>query len=425
MMKVSGFCMLALMLSLQGGAAADGTRDLARIPYDGFVYMLGSVNSTDGPGALEAFGRLRSTGKLQRIGRFLTGGMNNLELGGAQQNAVASDGQHVYVVNPGSNTLSAMSINRGGDLSLVQQVSSGGLRPVSIAIFGNHLYVANAGHTPSEDPKPATIVGFTKLLNGSLVRLPCEPATATPGEMGNIIANLAINRTGTAMVVTGLLSNQIDSFSINRQGCLQKHQNLPGGGGAFAVNFRPNSDFATITRAFPEVFTDENAPGIGSFHVGLDGSLVEVSTYVDPDKSDDGLRDPCWVDFAADLHHFWVSSFIPRSITAFNMDDRGRITRLSKHQPSDDVPDPSNPGSTVRVGSFDLATDKARTHLFQIRAFAVPDGQVNVPGAIHVFEVTGRFDVDAGLREVDVAPLPDDFENPGVTGLVFVDRTDG
>lgn len=416
--------MLALMLSMQGRAAADLNHTLTRSPYDGFVYMLGQVQTTDGPGAIEAYGRLRDGGKLQRIGRFLTGGQNSLELGGAQQNAINSDGRHVYVVNPLSNTVSALSIRRGGELSLIQQVSSGGLRPVSIAIEGSHLYVANAGHTPSEDPKPATIVGFSIRADGSLGRLPCAPATATPGEFGNIIADMAINPSGTAMVVTGLLSNQIDTFRIDRLGCLHKAVNLPGGGGAFSVDFRPNTDNAVISRAFPEVFVDEKAPGMGSFQVGHDGSIVETDTYVDPDKSDDGLRDPCWVAFAPDGHHFWVSSFIPRSINAFDLDDHGKLTLLSEHQPSDDVADPSSPGNTVRVGSFDLATDKARTHLYQIRAFAVPDGQVNVPGAIHAFEVTGDWSVNAGLREIDVAPLPDDFETPGVTGLVFVDRTD-
>lgn len=422
-MRISGICVLALMLSIQGKALAEGGSDGSR--FDGFIYMLGAVENSDGPAAIEAYGRERAGGKLRRIGRFLTGGNNNLELGGAQQNAIVSDGHHVYVVNPGSNTLSALSIGSSGALSLLQQVSSGGLRPVSIVIRDNHLYVANAGHAPSEEPKPATVVGFTIRPNGSLTRLPCAPATATPGEFGNIIANLAINPEGTAMVVSGLLSNQIDTFRIDGQGCLAKHQNLPGGGGAFSVNFRPNSDNVVISRAFPEVFLDEKAPGMGSFVVGRDASITEVDTYVDPDKSDDGLRDPCWVVFARDGVHFWVSSFIPRSINLFSLDRNGKLALVSEHQPTDTVPDPSDPGAQVRVGSFDLAADRGQRHLYQIRAFAVPEGQVTVPGAIHTYEVTGNWDVDAGLREVEVTPLPDDFGNPCVTGLVFVDRTDG
>lgn len=419
MTRISGFFLLGLMLSFQGDALAELDSDR----FDGFVYMLGTVEDYSGPAAIEAFGRRRVGGKLERVGRYLTGGNNLLEIGGAQQNALVSDGSHVYSVNPGSNTVSALSIGQGGELSLIQQVSSGGSRPVSIAIYGDHLYVANAGHSPIEDAQPATIIGFTIRPDGSLTRLPCAPATATPGELGNIIANLAINPKGTAMVVTGLLSNKIDSFRIDQQGCLEKRQTLSGGGGAFSVNFRPNSNDAVISRAFPEVFPDEQAPGMGSFVVGNDGSITEVDTYVDPDKSDDGLRDPCWVDFARDGLHFWVSSFIPRSLNAFGLDRHGKLKLLSEYQPPDSVPDPSDPGASVLVGSFDIATDKAKDHLYQIRAYAVPEGQVNVPGAIHTFKVTGNWDVDAGLRLVQVTPLPSDFEIPGVTGLVFVDRT--
>jgi 6-phosphogluconolactonase (cycloisomerase 2 family) len=419
--RISGFCVLALMLAAQS-AHADVDLGANSLKYDGFVYMLGAVGDSSGPAAIEAFGRQRFGGKLQHIGRFLTGGNNNLELGGAQQDALVSDGRHVYAVNPGSNTVSAMSIHGGGELSLIQQASSGGLRPVSIAIHDNHLYVANAGHTPIEEPQPATVVGFTIRPDGSLSRLPCAPATATPGEMGNIIANVAINESGTVLVAAGLLSNKIDTFRIDRQGCLTHAKVLPGGGGAFSINFRPGTDNAAITRAFPEVFLDEKAPGIGSFNIGHDGSIAEINTYTDADQSDDGLRDPCWTIFARDGIHFWVSSFIPRSINAFSLDTHGKLRQLSEHQPADDVADSSNPGGTVRVGSFDLAADKNREHIYQTRAFAVPDGQVIVPGAIHTFVPTGRWDVNAGLREVEVTPLPADFGNPCVTGLVFVDR---
>src|SRR3954470_24008484 len=117
--RISGFCVLALMLAAQGGARADVDHGANSLKYDGFVYMLGSVCNSSGPAAIEAFGRQRFGGKLQHIGRFFTGGNNNLELGGAQQDALVSDGRHVYAVNPGSNTVSAMSIHSGGELSLI------------------------------------------------------------------------------------------------------------------------------------------------------------------------------------------------------------------------------------------------------------------------------------------------------------------
>lgn len=406
------------MLSAQGGARADV---FAGSPFDGFLYVLGAVGDSAGPAAIEAFGRERSGGKLDYLGRFLTGGQSGA-LAGGQQHGLVSRGRRVYAVNTTSNTVSVMAIGRDGKLSLLQQVSSGGLRPGAIAIRGSRLYVNNAGHLPDEPLAPATVVGFTIRADGTLARLPCEPAVATPGEIGNITSDLAISPAGTALVTAGLISNKIDSFRIDPQGCLHKRQTLSAEGGAFAVEFRPFSEYAVVTRAVPEAFGEEKAPGIGSFHVGLDGSLDEVSTYVDPDKSDDGIRDPCWTVFARDGVHVWIGSFIPRSINAFTVDSRGKLTRLSEYHPADTVPDPENPGSSFIVGAFDLATDGARTHLYQIRGVRV-DGNPSAPRSIHAFDVTENWSVDAGLREAQVVSLPEDSQTRGTPGLVFVDST--
>jgi 6-phosphogluconolactonase (cycloisomerase 2 family) len=408
---------------MASAAATAHADDLAN-PFDGFVYVLGAVNSGDGPTAVEAYGRERLGGQLDHIGRAMTGGTNSSDLAGLQQNALASDGRHVYAVNTGSNTLSALAIGHRGDLSFIQQVSSGGLRPVSIAIYGNHLYVANAGATPEETPQPATVVGFTILPNGALARSLCQNATATPGDLFNVVADLAINPSGTTLVLNGLGSNKIDSFAIDLLGCLHKRTTLSGGGGAFGVKFRPGTDELVVTRALPELFTEDPAPGVGSYRVSRDGRIAQFDQYVDPDKSDVGLRDPCWIAFAQDGVHFWTSSFIPRSLNAFSLDHSGKLTRVSEYQPGDSVADPSNPGATLVVGSLDLATDRAQTHLYQIRAFEVPDGAPLVPGSIRSFEMTGDFSRDAGLRETRSTPLPADMENASVTGLVFVDRTD-
>jgi hypothetical protein len=405
------------MLAVRGSAHAD---NLAGNQFDGFVYVLGAVGTGTGPAAIEAYGREHDGGKLDRIGRFLTGGQSG-ELAGGQQHGLATQGRYVYAVNASSNTVSVLLVGRDGKLSLVQQISSGGLRPASIAIHGNRLYINNTGHFPDEEPAPATIVGYTIRFDGSLARLPCEPAVSTPGELGNIVADLAVSPNGTSVVTSGLLTNRIDSFHVDLRGCLTKRESISADGGGFGVLFRPNSDNAVVTRAVPEVFGEDKAPGIGSFRVGLDSSLTLVDAFIDADKSDEGLRDPCWGVFAKDGSHLWIGSFIPRSITAFNLDSRGKLTRLSEHHPTDTIDDPSNPGSQLVVGAFDLATDSAKKHLYQIRGVGI-DGNPSVPHAIHAYEATGNWSVNAGLREVSVTPLPTDAQTRGVPGLVFVDR---
>lgn len=403
------------MLSVQGVAHADLS---APARYDGFLYVLGAVGDSAGPAEIEAYGRERVGGKLTYIGRLLTGGQSGA-LAGGQQHGLVANGRRVYAVNTTSNTVSVMAVGSDGRLSVLQQVNSGGTRPGAIAIRGNRLYVNHAGHLPDEPLAPSTVVGFTIRFDGTLAPLPCDPGVNTPGDGSNIASDLAINPEGTALMTAGLLTNKIDSYRIDAQGCLHKRQTVSADGGAFAVDFRPFTDFAVVTRAVPEVFGTARAPGIGSFKVSLDGSFTEVSSYVDPDKSDDGLRDPCWTSFAKDGVHMWIGSFIPRSINAFTLDNHGTLTRLSEHHPTDSIPDPSNPGAQLVIGAFDITTDSTKDHLYQIRGAGI-DGNPDVPRSIHAFEATGNWSVDAGLREIQVVSLPTDTQTRGTPGLVFV-----
>src|SRR5215510_7485999 len=193
------FLLTALMMTAQGRAHADDGASR----FDGFLYVLGAVGQDDGPTDIETFGRASIGGKLEYLGRFLTGGQSGLFAGG-QQHGMVHNRQFLYAVNVSSNTLSVMSIGSNGQLSLVQTVNSGGLRPVSIAIHGNRLYVDNTGHLPIEPTGPPTVVGFTIRLYGRLARLPCDPAPLTPDEGdGNIISDIAVSPDGTVLLAAG------------------------------------------------------------------------------------------------------------------------------------------------------------------------------------------------------------------------------
>ena len=67
----------------------------------------------------------------------------------AALDALASDGEHLYVVNPGSDDISAFAIQRDGSLRLLGRTASQGRRPVSLALHGDLLYVANEGNRSS------------------------------------------------------------------------------------------------------------------------------------------------------------------------------------------------------------------------------------------------------------------------------------
>jgi hypothetical protein len=97
----------------------------------------------------------------------------------------------------------------------------------------------------------------------------------------------------------------------------------PGGGGLFGLHTSQHSPPSVLVAlAVPGLFPNRSAPGLAIYHVGKDGALSPLSTYTDPDKSDTGLRDPCWVASTHDDDYVWTSSFVPRNLTVFKIDPR-------------------------------------------------------------------------------------------------------
>ncbi len=83
---------------------------------------------------------------------------------------LSKDGQFLFTVNAGSNTISSFVINENGSLTLVDVKSSGGNQPNSIGVSGNLLYVSNVG---SQDNNFASnITGFGIDANGRLSQIP-------------------------------------------------------------------------------------------------------------------------------------------------------------------------------------------------------------------------------------------------------------
>ncbi len=156
-----------------------------------------------------------------------TGGLGGATVG-APGDALSSQGSLVYrdgllfAVNAGSNTVSVLRVN-GLHLTLLQQISSGGLFPVSIAVRDNLAFVVNGGGT-------GTIQGY-RLHNGRLHLIPGDnrqlglsntnpPAFLTsPGQVG-----ISPNGQWAFVTMKGFAgtngSNIINTFRINHNGLL-------------------------------------------------------------------------------------------------------------------------------------------------------------------------------------------------------------
>jgi 6-phosphogluconolactonase (cycloisomerase 2 family) len=376
-----------------------GKNEAGGRPAGSVVYI---VTNPSGPNAVDAFTRDPATGQIAYQGRYETGGQGDPFAGGFESHALVGDRRYVYAVNPGSDTISAFAVQNGGSLRLLGAVPSGGRRPVSLALHGNLLYVANEGNIPGSPPEdllPGSYAGFRVREDGRL-----EPiaGSTVPLQPGDSPGEILFNHDGTRLIACRLGGNLIDSFHVRPDGHLERGAELRGQPGPFGSTFSPTHPTQLIvTLAGAEA--GPPAPGVASYSLTEEG-LRPISVVTDA-----ALKDPCWAAITPDGKRLWASSFIPRSLTLYSIDDQGRLTQQSSYIPAD------GPGST------DIALDPAGRFLYQLRAFDVVRGRSgSIVPQIAVLEVTGGA-ADGGLRPVQSLSLSTDLDRAGVTGILVVD----
>ena len=180
----------------------------------GAVYVLTNQVSN----AVAVFDRAPN-GTLTPAGMFSTGGAGNPvpPPGDAPADPLASQGALVlsnnnkllFAVNAGSNEISVLSVGNDS-LTLVDKVSSGGVRPISLTLHGALLYVLNEGGTPN-------ITGFTVSNTGELTLLPGSTRPLTGGSMADP-AQVNFSRDGALLVVTEKATNLIDVYVVGADG---------------------------------------------------------------------------------------------------------------------------------------------------------------------------------------------------------------
>lgn len=424
-----GILALAPLVTTFVGATLGGCDDSGPPSY---VYVLANP---DGDNGVEAFRRDRATGRLTRINRFSTGGQGFEAIGGFGSNAIVTNGQFVFAVNPGSNTISSLRIEQNGSLTLIDQEATSGAYPVTLTVNRDLLYVGSAGYSPGTQGQAiqqGSYQGFRVGANGQIAPLNCPIVrTDVNPSVGGFTSGMILNQDNTFFVGTVLLGDTVHYYNVDTNGCLVNPKTMTGLGGPFSVIYRPGAPRELyMTIALPQFYTapESLAPGVARFDIDpTAATLTQRSVYEDADKTDTALRDPCWFLFSPDGSRFWTSSLIPRSVNLFTVNGQGQIQRGSEYQPNDSVPDPedpNNPNARVFVGSADMARDTQGRFIYQLRSTAAnPLFGRSVQPFITVLEVTSDASSSAGLREVQRIELANDLVSAaGSTGIVVVDR---
>jgi 6-phosphogluconolactonase (cycloisomerase 2 family) len=184
----------------------------------------------------------------------------------------------LFAVNAGSNQISVLKIEKS-ELTLVDLVDSGGIRPISLALHDDLLYVLNEGGTPN-------ITGFTVGNNGTLTPL----AGSTQPLIGDVTADpaqVSFSPDGSLLVVTEKAGNRIDTYTIDDDGLPSAPIDNPSSGMTpfgFAFN---NSGTLVVSEAFGGV---PNASAVSSYNAPDNGILSVISGSVANSQTAS-----CWV----------------------------------------------------------------------------------------------------------------------------------
>jgi 6-phosphogluconolactonase len=302
--------------------AADGTLTPAG------TFPTGGLGSGGGPDPLGSQGSLILSGRAAGS----DDGDSDDDSGGRDSRGK----QLLFAVNAGSNEISVFAVE-GARLELVCKVASGGVRPTSLTVHRDLLYVLNAGS--------GTINGFTVGRNGTLTPLAGSARPITGGSAADP-AQVEFTPDGKLLVVTGKMTNVIDTYKVDRSGQPsgprpnRSHGVTPFG---FAFDHRGN---LVVSEAFGGA---PNQSAMSSYTVSRDGVLSVVSGSVR-----DFQTAACWVVITDNGRYAYTSNTGSSSISSYRLRANGTLTLLES------VAATTDPGSSP----IDMALSDGSRYLY-------------------------------------------------------------
>lgn len=344
-----------------------------------FVY----TNNNNGPGNTVSAFAVGAGGTLTMVpgSPFLTGGVGGAAGFYASHRIITvtkSTGSFLYasnsgasVANPGSNDISAFSINTAnGFLTPIGlPVSSGASGPNDISLAatpnGQFLYSGNSSFS-------GTISGFSIGSNGALTLLPGFPISVNGAPDG-----MTVSPDGKFLAVAMSLVNTVAMFSISATGALTPVAGSPFPGGAGGTN----TD-VTINCASNLLFTGNSHPLVTVYTINSIGALTQIAGSpftIGGSDSNVGVLSP-------DDRFLFVSNQSGNTITSLNVGAGGTLTQVTGS------PFP-NPNGNTPAG---IATNQTGTLLY-----AANDGFGSGPPNV----VTGFSIANGALSPVSGSPF--------------------
>ena len=303
--------------------------------YPGFVYTLSNEAAGN---SIIRYARSRD-GSLTPAGNFPTGGTGS-GAGLGNQGGLILENHLLYAVNAGSDEISVMRED-GNQLTVVSKISSGGSMPISVAVHRNLLYVLNAGGS-------GNIMGFRGARSGILTPLPGSTRPLSSNAAGP--AQVGFSPDGRILVVTEKATNQIDTYTVGRDG-IASGPNVQSSTGETPFGF-------AFTRRGQLVVSDAfgGAAGLSalsSYRVNHHGLISLITGPVN-----NGQAAACWVAITKNGKFAYTTNTATANISGYGIDHRGRLSLL----------DPDGITASSDAGPIDMALSRNSQFLYTLNA---------------------------------------------------------
>jgi 6-phosphogluconolactonase (cycloisomerase 2 family) len=185
-----------------------------------------------------------------------------------------------FAVNAGDNSISMLALEPNGELTLLSNVDSGGIRPITIAAHGDLVYVANEGDRATI---AANITGF-RVVGPDLVPIAgstqaLSVTDARPGQIG-------FTPDGTRLIVTEKATHHITTFVVTAGVAGPAKVQSSSGMTPFAFTFSPEGFL---------VVAEVGAGGgptssVSSYGIAADGTLTPLTAALATNQTA-----ACWI----------------------------------------------------------------------------------------------------------------------------------
>ena len=261
---------------------------------------------------------------------------------------------------------------------LVQQIASGGDRPISLTVHGNLLYALNYDRLAAT-PDAGNITGFRIRGHGRLA--PLAASTQSLGAAGANPGQVAFSPDGRSLAVTEKATDQIVTYAVSRKGVAGPPAATPSGGDfPFSLAFARHG---VLVEA--DDFQDLPGRGAASSYVVSSGGALRLVSGAVPDLQDGA----CWVVAARKGTVAYVSNTNNAVVSAYRVAADGTLSLL----------DPSGVAATTGgVKPRDLALGADGHFLYDLNSASgtVAAFAINRDGSLESLGVTGA--IPAGIE---------------------------